>query len=124
MDFGKLPRIHCLVTLWVKNFDEITLSRTVKEIKIKCFAFSVKIRKFKMAGIFGERKFFFKTTKSTLLGYAVVLKFRRYRSISHGSGDRSKFGFLHFRRKFIMAAIFGEMFFFKLARVHCYLQYF
>ena len=28
--FGKL---HSLDTLWVENFDEITLSRTVKEIE-------------------------------------------------------------------------------------------
>ena len=31
--FGKLQRLHCLDTLWVENFDEITLSRTVKEIE-------------------------------------------------------------------------------------------
>ena len=30
--FGKLQRVHCLDTLWVENFDEIALSRTVKEI--------------------------------------------------------------------------------------------
>ena len=33
--FGKLQRLHCLDTLWVENFDEITLSRTVKEIEAK-----------------------------------------------------------------------------------------
>ena len=31
--FGKLQRVHCLDTLWVENFDEIALSRTVKEIE-------------------------------------------------------------------------------------------
>ena len=31
--FGKLQRLHSLDTLWVENFDEITLSRTVKEIE-------------------------------------------------------------------------------------------
>ena len=37
--FWKLKRVHSLDTLWVENFDEITLSRTVKEIKaILCFA--------------------------------------------------------------------------------------
>ena len=37
--FGKLPRVHFLYTLWVENFDEIALSRTVKEIEaILCFA--------------------------------------------------------------------------------------
>ena len=37
--FFKLPRVHFLNTLWVKNFDEIALSRMVKEIEaILCFA--------------------------------------------------------------------------------------
>ena len=46
-NFLKLPRVHFLDTLWVENFDEIALSRTVKEIElILCFA------------IFGEGKFF------------------------------------------------------------------
>ena len=31
--FGKLQRLHSLGTLWVENFDEITLSRRVKEIE-------------------------------------------------------------------------------------------
>ena len=43
--------------MWVENFDEIALSRTVKEI-ISVFAFLAKIRKFKMAAIFGEMKIF------------------------------------------------------------------
>ena len=42
-----------------ENFDEIALSRTVKEIEGNlCFPFLAKIRKFKMAAIFGEGKFF------------------------------------------------------------------
>ena len=37
--FWKLPIVHSFDTLWVKNFDEIALSRTVKEIQaILCFA--------------------------------------------------------------------------------------
>ena len=45
--FGKLQRLHSLDTLWVENFDEIALSRTVKEIEGNlCFA------------IFGEGKIF------------------------------------------------------------------
>ena len=37
--FGKLQRVHSLNTLWVENFDEIALSRTVKEIEGNlCFA--------------------------------------------------------------------------------------
>ena len=35
----KLQRLHSLDTLWVENFDEIALSRTVKEIEANlCFA--------------------------------------------------------------------------------------
>ena len=37
--FGKLQILHSLDTLWVENFDEIALSRTVKEIEGNlCFA--------------------------------------------------------------------------------------
>ena len=37
--FGKLQRLHSLDTLWVENFDEIALFRTVKEIEGNlCFA--------------------------------------------------------------------------------------
>ena len=36
--FFKLPKVHCLDTLWVENFDEIALSHTVKEIEANfCF---------------------------------------------------------------------------------------
>ena len=57
--FGKLPRVQCSDTLWVENFDEIALSGTVKEIEGNlCFAILAKIRKFKMAAIFGEGKIF------------------------------------------------------------------
>ena len=34
-----MQRLHSLDTLWVENFDEIALSRTVKEIEANlCFA--------------------------------------------------------------------------------------
>ena len=37
--FGKLPRVHSSDTLWVENFNEIALSRTVNEIEANlCFA--------------------------------------------------------------------------------------
>ena len=37
--FLKLPRVQWSDTLWVENFDEIALSRTVKEIEANlCFA--------------------------------------------------------------------------------------
>ena len=55
--FSKLARVHFLYTLWIENFDEIALSRTVKEIEaILCFAIFGK--KFKMAATFGEGKIF------------------------------------------------------------------
>ena len=42
-----------------RKFDEIALSRTVKEIQAICvLPFLAKIRKFKMAAIFGEGKIF------------------------------------------------------------------
>ena len=84
----KLRTVHSLDTLWVENFDEIALSRTVKEIEANlCFA---------IFGIFGKnskiqngRHFwggenFLKIAKSTFLRYPVGRKFRRNRSISHG----------------------------------------
>ena len=37
--FWVLPKVHFLDTLWIENFDEIALSRTVKEIEANlCFA--------------------------------------------------------------------------------------
>ena len=65
--FWKLQILHSLDTLRVENFDEIALSRTVKEIEANlCFA------------IFG------KNLKIALLRYPVRRKFWRNRSISHG----------------------------------------
>ena len=59
--FGKLQRLDSLDPLWVENFAEIALSRTVKEMKQICvLPFLAKIRKFKMAAIFGEGKIFWK----------------------------------------------------------------
>ena len=46
--FSILPKVHCLDTLWVKILTKIALSCTVKE----------KVRKFKMACIFGRGNFF------------------------------------------------------------------
>ena len=69
-----------------RKFRLIALSRTVKEIEANLcfFPFLAKIRKFKMAAIFGEGKMFLKIAKSTFLRYPVGQKFRRNRSISHG----------------------------------------
>ena len=82
----EIARLHSLDTLWVENFDEITLSRTVKEIEANlCFAiFGKNSKNSKMAAIFWGGEKFFLITKSTMLRYPVGRKFRRNRSISHG----------------------------------------
>ena len=42
--FGKLPRVHFSDTLGVENFDEIALSRMVKEIEANlCFSIFGKV---------------------------------------------------------------------------------
>ena len=67
--FGKLQRLHSLDTLWVKNFDEIALSRTVKEIEANlCFAIFGKNSKWRH---FWGGENFWKIAKSTLLRYPV-----------------------------------------------------
>ena len=54
--FFKIAKNTMLKYLWVENFDEIALSRMVNEIEGNlCLA---KLRKFKMAAIFGEGKIF------------------------------------------------------------------
>ena len=80
----KLQRVHSLDTLWVENFDEIALSRTVKEIEANlCFAIFGKNSKIQNGRHFGEGENL-KIAKSTFLRYPVGRKFRRNRSISHG----------------------------------------
>ena len=82
--FGKLARVHFLDTLWVENFDEIALSRTVKEIEaILCFAIFGKNSKNQNGCHFWGGENFLKIAKSTLLRYPMGRKFRRNRSISH-----------------------------------------
>ena len=71
--------------LWVENFDEIALSRTVKEIEaILCFAIFGKNSKNQNGRHFWGGENFLKIAKSTFLRYPVGRKFRRNRSISHG----------------------------------------
>ena len=80
--FGKLQRLD---TLWVENFDKITLSRMVKEIEANlCFAIFGKNSKIQNGRHFWGGENFLKITKSTMLRYPVGRKFRRNRSISHG----------------------------------------
>ena len=40
--FGKLERVVSFDTLWVENFDEITLSHTVKEIQAVLVFYSLR----------------------------------------------------------------------------------
>ena len=66
----KLPRVHCLDTLWVENFDEIALSRTVKEIEaILCFAIFGKHLKIQNGRHFWGGENFLKIAKSMMVRY-------------------------------------------------------
>ena len=83
--FGKLQILHSLDTLWVENFDEIALSRTVKEIEANlCFAIFGKNSKIQNGRHFWGGENFWKIAKIAVLRYPVGRKFRRNHSISHG----------------------------------------
>ena len=70
---------------WVKNFDEIALSCTVKEIEANfCFSIFGKNLKIQNGRHMWEEDNFLIIAKSTLLRYPVGRKFRRHRSTSHG----------------------------------------
>ena len=66
--------------LWVENFDEIALSRMVKEIEGK----NGKTSKIQNGRHFWGGENFLKIAKIAFLRYPVGRKFRRNRSISHG----------------------------------------
>ena len=71
--------------LGVENFDEIALSRTVKEIEANlCFAIFGKNSKIQNGRHFWGGENFLKIANITFLRYPVGRKFRRNRSISHG----------------------------------------
>ena len=73
-------RVHSLDTLWVENFDEIALSRTVKEIEANlCFAIFGKNSKIQNDRHFWGGENFLKIGKSTFR-YPVGPKFQRNRS--------------------------------------------
>ena len=92
--FWKLQRLHSLDTLWAENFDEIALSRTVREIEANlCFAIFGKNLKIQNGRHFCGGENFLKIAKITFLSYPVGRKFWRNRSISHGLGDMSTFAF-------------------------------
>ena len=81
--FFKLPRVHWSDTLWVENFDEIALSRTVKEIEGNLCFFGKNL-KIQNGRHFWGGENFLKIAKITFLRYPVGRKFRQNRSISHG----------------------------------------
>ena len=57
-------RVHSLDTLWVENFDEIALSRTVKEIEANlCFAIFGKNSKIQNGRHFWGGEIFFENCK-------------------------------------------------------------
>ena len=65
--FLKLPRVHFLDTLWVGNFNEITLFCTVKASL--CFSIFCKNLKIKNGRHMWGRENFLKIAKSTFLRY-------------------------------------------------------
>ena len=83
--YFKLARVEFSDTLWVENFAEIALSRTVKEIEANlCFAILGKNSKIQNGRHFWGGENFWKIAKIAFLRYPVGRKFRRNRSISHG----------------------------------------
>ena len=77
--------MQCSDTLWVENFDEIALSRTVKEIEADwCFAIFGKNSKIQNGRHFWEKEIFLKIAKSTFLRYPMGRKFQRNNFILHG----------------------------------------
>ena len=84
-NFLKIAKITFLRYPVGENFDEIALSRTVKEIEaILCFAISGKNSKIQNGRHFWEKENILKIGKSRFHRYPVCRKFRRNRSISHG----------------------------------------
>ena len=70
--WGGEKKLHSLDTLWVENFDEIALSRTVKEIEANlCFATFGKNSKIQNGRHFWGGENFLKIAKSTFLRYPV-----------------------------------------------------
>ena len=67
-DFFENCRVHSLDTLWVENFDEIALSRTVKEIEANsCFAIMGKNSKIQNGRHFWGGENVLKIAKSRIL---------------------------------------------------------
>ena len=74
--FLNCQEYDCSDTLWVENFDEIALSRTVKEIEANlCFAIFGKNSKIQNGRHFWGGEIFLKIAKITFLRYPVCRKF-------------------------------------------------
>ena len=67
--FGKLPRVHFLDTVWVENFNEITLFCTVKIEANLCFSILGKNSKIQNGCHMWGGENFLKIAKSTFLRY-------------------------------------------------------
>ena len=80
--FWKLAWLLCRDTLWVKiSSKSLYLAQFSTYKHFYVLQFLRKIRKFKMAAIFGETNFFLKIGMATLQRYPAGQKFRRNRSI-------------------------------------------
>ena len=88
--FAQIP---CRSKLLPKSFYTAWFRR-YKQFEV--FPFLSKIRKLKMAAIFGKRKIFLKIEQSILHIYPTGQKFRWNHSILHGLGDISNVKFYHF----------------------------
>ena len=111
-NFLKIAKSTFLGTLWVENLDEITLSRTVKEIEAYlCFAIFGKNSKMQNGHQFWGGENFLKIAKSTSLRYARCGSKISMKSLYLARLRRQKqicvLPFLAKIRKFKMAAIFG-----------------
>ena len=80
--FWKLERLHFLDTLWVENFNEITLFCTVKANL--WFSILGKNSKIQNGRHMWDRENFLKIGKTTFLRYPMGRKFQRNNSILHG----------------------------------------
>ena len=70
---------------WVENFDEVTLSYTVKKIEANFYVSILgKNSKIQNGRHFWEEENFLKIAKSTFLRYPMGRKFQRNNSILHG----------------------------------------
>ena len=103
-NFWKIAKIAFFRYPVGRKFDEIALSRTVKEIEGNlCFAIFGKNSKIQNGRHFWGGENFLKIAKSTFLRYPVSQKFCPNRSISNLS-----IRFFRFSQKFKMAAKSGE----------------